>query len=152
MWDKIFAKSDKVEVERVNYPNRYGNRVSADLYVPKDMDCKKKYPALVIGTPYGGVKEQGLVSMPRPWSSEDLWPLPLMNRLTGPPVASPDALPHRRFLRKTSALVSIFLEPGPMWIALKSGRLVSVAVAPSRSRQPRWISASRLWPQPVCMI
>jgi len=59
MWDKIFAKSDKVEVERVSYRNRYGISVSADLYLPKDLDCTKKYPALVVGTPYGGVKEQG---------------------------------------------------------------------------------------------
>ncbi len=59
MWDKIFAKSDKVEVERVSYRNRYGIGVSADLYLPKDLDCTKKYPALVVGTPYGGVKEQG---------------------------------------------------------------------------------------------
>jgi len=59
MWDKIFAKSDKVEVERVSYRNRYGLSVSADLYLPKDLDCTQKYPAIVVGTPYGGVKEQG---------------------------------------------------------------------------------------------
>lgn len=59
MWDKIFSKSDKVTVERVSYRNRYGISVSADLYLPKEMDNSKKYPALVVGTPYGGVKEQG---------------------------------------------------------------------------------------------
>lgn len=59
MWDKIFPKSDKVTVERVSYRNRYGLSVSADLYLPVDLDRAKKYPALVIGTPYGGVKEQG---------------------------------------------------------------------------------------------
>nr|WP_240195068.1 alpha/beta hydrolase [Desulfobulbus rhabdoformis] len=59
MWDKIFAQSDTVEVERVGYQNRYGVRVSADLYLPKALDSTKKYPALVVGTPYGGVKEQG---------------------------------------------------------------------------------------------
>ena len=41
MWNKIFAKSDKVEVERVSYRNRYGISVSADLYLPKDLDCVK---------------------------------------------------------------------------------------------------------------
>lgn len=59
MWDKIFPKSDKVTVERVSYRNRYGISVSADLYLPKEMAKSKKYPALVVGTPYGGVKEQG---------------------------------------------------------------------------------------------
>ena len=29
------------------------------MYVPKDFDKSEKYPAIVIGTPYGGVKEQG---------------------------------------------------------------------------------------------
>lgn len=59
MWDKIFEKSDQVIVERVSYKNRYGISVSADLYLPKDVDTSKQYPALVVGTPYGGVKEQG---------------------------------------------------------------------------------------------
>lgn len=59
MWDKIFPKSDKVIVTRVSYRNRYGISVSADLYRPKELDITQKYPALVVGTPYGGVKEQG---------------------------------------------------------------------------------------------
>jgi hypothetical protein len=58
-WDKTFRLSDKVIHEKVSYPNRYGIRLSADMYMPKDIDKSKKYPALVIGTPYGGVKEQG---------------------------------------------------------------------------------------------
>lgn len=58
-WDKTFKLSDKVTHEKVSYPNRYGIILSADMYLPKDMDKSKKNPALVIGTPYGGVKEQG---------------------------------------------------------------------------------------------
>ncbi len=58
-WDKTFTLSDKVVHEKVSYPNRYGITLSADMYVPKNIDRSKKYPALVIGTPYGGVKEQG---------------------------------------------------------------------------------------------
>ncbi|ACS81606.1 alpha/beta hydrolase [Maridesulfovibrio salexigens] len=58
-WDKTFPLSDKVIHEKVTYPNRYGITVSADMYKPKDFDKSKKYAALVIGTPYGGVKEQG---------------------------------------------------------------------------------------------
>lgn len=58
-WDKTFLLSDKVIHEKVSYLNRYGISVSADLYLPKGMDRSKKYAALVVGTPYGGVKEQG---------------------------------------------------------------------------------------------
>ena len=56
---KTFEVSDNVIVENVRYQNRYGITVAADLYTSKDIDKTKKYPALVIGTPYGGVKEQG---------------------------------------------------------------------------------------------
>ncbi|GAB6037555.1 alpha/beta hydrolase [Fundidesulfovibrio butyratiphilus] len=58
-WDKTFTLSDKVTHEKVSYLNRYGITLSADMYLPNDMDKSKKYPALVVGTPYGGVKEQG---------------------------------------------------------------------------------------------
>ena len=56
---KTFELSDKVTVESVYYKNKYGIIVAADMYLSKDIDKSKKYPALVIGTPYGGVKEQG---------------------------------------------------------------------------------------------
>lgn len=56
---KTFKVSDKVTVENVRYDNRFGITVAADMYLPKGLDTTKKYPAIVIGTPYGGVKEQG---------------------------------------------------------------------------------------------
>ena len=56
---KTFTASDKVISEKISYKNRYGITIAANLYLPKDMDESKKYVALVIGTPYGGVKEQG---------------------------------------------------------------------------------------------
>jgi len=58
-WDKTFAKSDKVIHEKVFYPNRYGITIAADMYLPKDLDLSQKYAAILVGTPYGGVKEQG---------------------------------------------------------------------------------------------
>lgn len=58
-WDKTFRKSDKVIHEKVSYPNRYGITIAADMYLPKDIDKSKKYAAIIVGTPYGGVKEQG---------------------------------------------------------------------------------------------
>ena len=54
-----FSLSDKVTKQNVYYKNRYGITVAAHLYIPKNRDATKKYPAIVIGTPYGGVKEQG---------------------------------------------------------------------------------------------
>jgi len=56
---KTFELSEKVTVEKVSYNNRYGITVVADMYLSKDIDKSKKYPAIVVGTPYGGVKEQG---------------------------------------------------------------------------------------------
>ena len=53
-WDKTFPLSDKVIHEKVSYPNRYGITIAADMYPPKDIDRSRKYPALVVGTPYGG--------------------------------------------------------------------------------------------------
>jgi hypothetical protein len=33
--------------------------VAADMYLPKNIDKSQKYAAIIVGTPYGGVKEQG---------------------------------------------------------------------------------------------
>lgn len=55
----IFELSDKVVRKSVSYKNRYGIMISADLYMAKNIDMEKKYPAVIIGPPYGGVKEQG---------------------------------------------------------------------------------------------
>jgi fermentation-respiration switch protein FrsA (DUF1100 family) len=54
-----FELSDKVTRENVSYANRYGIAVAAHLYLPRDIDRSSKHAAIVVGTPYGGVKEQG---------------------------------------------------------------------------------------------
>jgi uncharacterized protein len=54
-----FVLSDRVERTHVSYKNRYGIALAADLYIAKGLDPAQKHPALVIGPPYGGVKEQG---------------------------------------------------------------------------------------------
>ena len=51
--------SDSLERKTVTYPNRYGFTVTGELYCAKDMDRNIKHPALIVGAPYGGVKEQG---------------------------------------------------------------------------------------------
>lgn len=55
----IFDLSDQVVREQVYYKTRYGIEVAADLYYSKDLDKEATHPALVVGPPFGGVKEQG---------------------------------------------------------------------------------------------
>ncbi len=56
-WDKTFAKSDKVEVKKVNFKNRYGITLVGDLYIPKDKPSDKM-AAIAVSGPFGAVKEQ----------------------------------------------------------------------------------------------
>ena len=62
----IFELSENVTRTSVQYKNRYGITLSGDLYRAKDLDEGKKHPAVLIGAPYGGVKEQG----PGVWANE----------------------------------------------------------------------------------
>src|SRR5205809_3861280 len=57
-WDKTFPQSDKVIHQKVSFNNRLGINLVADLYLPKNLDRSKKHPAIVVGGPYGAVKEQ----------------------------------------------------------------------------------------------
>lgn len=54
-----FTLSEKVTAEEVSFRNKYGVTVAGHLYLSKDIDTSKQYPAIIVGTPYGGVKEQG---------------------------------------------------------------------------------------------
>lgn len=55
----IFELSEKVTRQPVSYKNRFGITIAADLYLPDDFDASKKHAAIIVGAPYGGVKEQG---------------------------------------------------------------------------------------------
>lgn len=55
----IALLSEQVERKTVPYKNRYGMELVGELYTAKNMDAAEKYPALIVGAPYGGVKEQG---------------------------------------------------------------------------------------------
>jgi hypothetical protein len=52
-----FQLSEKVTRQAVTFKNRYGIRVAADLYVPKNRGSER-LAALVISGPFGAVKEQ----------------------------------------------------------------------------------------------
>ncbi|MDY6280550.1 MAG: alpha/beta hydrolase [Roseburia faecis] len=45
--------------EHARFNDRYGIAIAADIYRAKNLDESGKYPALIVGAPYGGVKEQG---------------------------------------------------------------------------------------------
>ena len=55
-WDKLFAKSDKVDHKKVKFKNRYGVELVGDLYTPKNL--KGKAAAIAVSGPFGAVKEQ----------------------------------------------------------------------------------------------
>ena len=57
-WDKVFPKSDKVNVEKVTFKNRFGIELVGDLYIPKTIKKDEKLPAIAISGPFGAVKEQ----------------------------------------------------------------------------------------------
>jgi fermentation-respiration switch protein FrsA (DUF1100 family) len=55
-WDKTFPRSKNVDHKKVSFKNRYGIELVADLYSPKGLRGRAR--ALVVGHPFGGVKEQ----------------------------------------------------------------------------------------------
>ncbi|MAS23911.1 MAG: hypothetical protein CMI08_15720 [Oceanospirillaceae bacterium] len=59
MGNYIFSLRGRVTRKPVSYTNRFGIRLAGDLYLPADFDGSRTLPSLVIGAPYGGVKEQG---------------------------------------------------------------------------------------------
>lgn len=56
-WDKVFPQSNKVTHEKVEFKNRYGITLKADLYIPKK-EGDKKFAAIAVSGPFGAVKEQ----------------------------------------------------------------------------------------------
>ena len=59
MGGHILELSENVSRKRVVYKNRYGLDIVGELYCAKDMDKRSQHPAIIVGAPYGGVKEQG---------------------------------------------------------------------------------------------
>lgn len=56
-WDKVFAQSEQVSVQKVRFKNRYGITLVGDLYTPKNAG-QTKLPTVAIAGPFGAVKEQ----------------------------------------------------------------------------------------------
>ena len=47
-----------VSVQKVSFPNRIKINVAGNLYFPPDYDANNKYPAIIVGHTFTGVKEQ----------------------------------------------------------------------------------------------
>jgi len=56
-WDKVFPKSEKVDIKKVTFKNRFGIELVGDLYEPKNKP-KGKMAAIAVSGPFGAVKEQ----------------------------------------------------------------------------------------------
>lgn len=56
-WDKVYPKSDKVNHQKVVFHTRFGTKLVADLFTPKNAP-QGKFSAIAISGPYGAVKEQ----------------------------------------------------------------------------------------------
>ena len=57
-WDKTFHKSEKVDVKKVEFTNKYGIKLVGDLYTGVNVKKGDKLPAIAISGPFGAVKEQ----------------------------------------------------------------------------------------------
>lgn len=53
-----FFVSDRLEAQTVTFRNQFGQRISANLFVPEDMNRSSRNPAIVVSHPMGAVKEQ----------------------------------------------------------------------------------------------
>ena len=56
VWDKTFPKSEKVSHKKVQFSNRFGITLVADMYSPKN--ASGLLPAVAVCGPFGAVKEQ----------------------------------------------------------------------------------------------
>ena len=45
---RVFRLDKSIQVKNVRFQNRYGFEVAEHLYLPKDFDVKKQYPAVVV--------------------------------------------------------------------------------------------------------
>ena len=107
--------------------------------------------ALIVGAPYGGVKEQGPCVYANELAQRGFVVLTFdpcyMGESEGEPrhVSSPDL-----FTENFSAGVD-FLAFSPLWTGRRSRSWGSAAAAALRWRQLRWIPVSGRWSLPVCM-
>ena len=55
---RVFQINPDIKAHDVKFKNRFGITLAGHLYLPKDFDSSKKYPAIAVSGPFGAVKEQ----------------------------------------------------------------------------------------------
>lgn len=55
---KVFELNERVRSEKVFFRTRLGITIAGEIYIPKNIDLKQKHPAIIVGHPFGGTKEQ----------------------------------------------------------------------------------------------
>jgi fermentation-respiration switch protein FrsA (DUF1100 family) len=53
-----FYKNKEIKMKSVTFNNQYKMKIAGSLFTPKDFDKNKKYPAIIVGHPFGATKEQ----------------------------------------------------------------------------------------------
>ena len=55
---RVFAVDKSIETKFVTFKNRFGIELAGHMYLPKNFNAYKKYPALAVCGAFGAVKEQ----------------------------------------------------------------------------------------------
>ena len=55
---RVFAVDKSIETKFVTFKNRFGIELAGHMYLPKNFNANKKYPALAVCGAFGAVKEQ----------------------------------------------------------------------------------------------
>ena len=143
MRNYICTLNEAVERKHVRYNNRYGFALAGDLYTAKDMDKNSKYPAVVVGAPYGGVKEQGPSVYANELAKRGFVVLTLTPAIWVSHPASLAMFLHPICSARTSAPVWIIWDFCLMLIVIGLVLSASAEAAVSRSQQRQWICALR---------
>jgi uncharacterized protein len=65
------SASTSGQATKVSFPNRLTSMAGL-LFIPANIDKTKKYPALAVAHPFGGVKEQTAGTYARKWPKKDM--------------------------------------------------------------------------------
>ena len=55
---RVFKINPEIKTNDVRFKNRFGITLAGHLYLPKDFNPARKYPAIAVSGPFGAVKEQ----------------------------------------------------------------------------------------------
>ena len=122
MANYIAELSKDVERKHVRYNNRYGLAIAADLYQAKAIDGSGTHPAIIVGAPYGGVKEQGPCVYANELAKRGFVVLTFDQSFMGESAGERGIFRRRKSLRRISAQRWITLESkSHMWTVIKSG-------------------------------